>query len=418
MKMLIKERTQVNISFSIVLDLLECHPGDGGYLLHDQICNQLDRHRSIYSLSAPETHSVNLEVILEPSPELLYGVMLLPDGYGFTSSQFSSEDHEAFDLGTVHEEYQDHFAKGWAFRFFSGYWYTFASPGRIIQLHLLLMQRKLLFLAIYGEYIVVLGMNQYLVEALLFIRVLLCMKAHLFKYLHQVIRTIPTVEGDREISQVNAFLTKHFHQLMDHLPEYLWFGCVTPTLFTHRSDTQRYDPGAYLHGYGYDVLTLHYIMVSSTEPTVGKTHEITHPVYDSVINTQGDPHSGACCWTLGENFSYKLLYLRESSIQEQLSQVMYAPGVDSVIDVVLVKTKNLYELIGREYVEHMSIGQHQHNLHRFLITSCEVSVEKLLKLLNAFVNLGYHICLPMGLLAFHQIPPIRRPCILFVVKGL
>jgi hypothetical protein len=53
-----------------------------------------------------------------------------------------------------------------------------------------------------------------------------------------------------------------------------------------------------------------------------------------------------------------------------------------------------------------------------LVTSCEVGMEKLLKLLNAFVNLSYHICLPMGLLAFHQIPPIRRPYFLFVVKGL
>ena len=276
--------------------------------------NHKNCHHSIYSLPAPETHSMNLEVILEPSPELLYGVMLLPDGYGLTSSQFSSEDHETFELRTVHKEHQDHFAEGWAFRFLSGYWYTFASPGRIIQLYLLLMQRELLFLAIYGEYIVVLGVNQYLVKAPLFIRVVLCIKAGLFEYLNQIIRTIPTVEGDGKISQVNAFLTEHFHQLMDHLPEYLWFGRVTATLFTHRSDTQRYDPFTYLHGYGDDVLTLHYIMVSSTEPTVGKTHEITHPVYDSIINTQSNPHPGECCWALSENFRYKFLRLSQSSI--------------------------------------------------------------------------------------------------------
>ncbi len=309
-----KERTQVNISFSIILDLLERHSGDRGDLLHDQICNQLDRHRNIYSLSAPQTHSVNLEVILEPSPELLYGVMLLPDGDGFTSPQLPSEDHEAFELGTVHEEHQYHFAEGWAFRFLSGYWYTFTSPGGIIQFYLLLMQRELLFLAIYGEYIVVLGMNQYLVKANLF-RVLLCIEANLSKYLHQVIGAIPTVKGDGKISQVNAFLTKHFHQLTDHLLEYLWFGRVTATLFTHRSHTQRYDPFTYLHGYGDDVLTLHYIMVSSTEPTVGKTHEITHPVYDSVINTEGNPHPGECCRAFGKRFGYKLLYLGESSLR-------------------------------------------------------------------------------------------------------
>jgi hypothetical protein len=227
MKMLIKERAQVNLSFSKVLDLLsfgyrvgrstlECHSGHGRDFLHHQICNQLDCHCSIYSLSAPQAHPVNLKVMLEPSPEMLYGVMLLPDGYGFTSSQLPSEDHEAFELRAfadraIHEEHQYQFAKGWAFRFLSGYWYTFASvgpptaeesdPGGIIQLYLLLVRGELLPLAIYGEYtekgflrlfllklvqslIVALGMDQYLVKALF------------FEYLHQVMRTIPAFSGD------------------------------------------------------------------------------------------------------------------------------------------------------------------------------------------------------------------------------
>ena len=98
MKMLIKERAQVNLSFGIVLDLLECHSGYRRDFFHDQICNQLDCHRCIYSLSAPQAHSMNLKVILKPSPELLNGVMLLPDRYSFTSSQLPSEDHEAFEL--------------------------------------------------------------------------------------------------------------------------------------------------------------------------------------------------------------------------------------------------------------------------------------------------------------------------------
>jgi hypothetical protein len=88
MKMLTKEGAEVNLSFDIVLDLLECHSGHRRDFLHHQICNQLD----IYSLSAPQAHSVNLQVMLKPSPELLYGVMLLPDGNGFTSSQFPPED--------------------------------------------------------------------------------------------------------------------------------------------------------------------------------------------------------------------------------------------------------------------------------------------------------------------------------------
>ncbi len=183
MKMLTKERAQVNLSFSIVLDLLECHSGHGRDFLHHQICNQLDCHRCIYSLPAPQAHSVSLKVILKPSPELLYGVMLLPDGDGFTSSQLPSEDHEAFGLRAIHEEHQYHFAESWAFRFLSGYWYTFASPGRIIQLYLLLMQGELLFLAIDGKHIVALCMNQYLVKALMLIRVFLCIKARLLSIL-------------------------------------------------------------------------------------------------------------------------------------------------------------------------------------------------------------------------------------------
>jgi hypothetical protein len=386
MKMLIKERAQVNLSFGIILDLLECHSGHSGNFLHDQICNQFDSHHNIDSFSAPGAHSVNLKVILKPSPELLNGVVLLPDGDGFTSSQLPSEDHETFELGAIHEEHQYHFAESWAFCFLSGYWYTFASPGRIIQLYLLLVQRKLLFLTIDSKHIVAFCMNQYLV------------KAFFSKYLDQVARAIPAIEGDRELVQVNPFLLKQFHYRMDHLPEYLWLGCVTPTLLA--TDTQRYDPFTYLDGYGYDVLTIYRMTVPSTEPAIGKAYELAHPVYNSVIHTQSNPHPGECCWTFGKRFSYKLLCLGEPSIQEHLSQMIYAPGVDSVIDFVLVKPKSLYKLIGCKYVEHMSISQHQQNLHRFMLASCEVSVEKLLKQLNDFVDLIYHTYLPMGLLAF------------------
>jgi len=90
MKMLMKERGQINLSFDVVLDFLGCHFGHRRDFLHDQICNQLDCHHSIYSLSAPHSHSMNLRVILKPSPELLYGMMLFPDGDSFTSPQFPS----------------------------------------------------------------------------------------------------------------------------------------------------------------------------------------------------------------------------------------------------------------------------------------------------------------------------------------
>ena len=52
------ERTQVNVSFSIVLDLLERGPGHRRDILHDQICNQLDCYHGICSLPTPHSHSV------------------------------------------------------------------------------------------------------------------------------------------------------------------------------------------------------------------------------------------------------------------------------------------------------------------------------------------------------------------------
>ena len=64
MKMLLKEGAQINLSFGVVLDLLECHFGHRRELFHDQICNQLDCYRGIYSLSASHSHSVNLKIIL------------------------------------------------------------------------------------------------------------------------------------------------------------------------------------------------------------------------------------------------------------------------------------------------------------------------------------------------------------------
>jgi len=388
MKMLIKERAQINLSFSIILDLLECHFGHKRDFLHDQICNQFNCHRGIHSLSASHSHSVNLKVILKPSPELLYRMMLLPDGDSLTSSQLPSEDHETLDLRAVHKEHQYHFAKGWAFCLFPGYWYAFASPARIIKAYLLLVQGKFLLLAINGKHIVAFGMNQYLVELFS------------FKYLNQVVRAIPTVEGDRKLDQVNPFLMKQLQYRMEHIPENLGFGCIATALFTNRSDAQRYNPFTYPDGYGYDVLTLNRTMVSPTEPVVGKTYDLTHPVYDCIINTKGNPHSGKCCRTFGEGFGYKFLCLGKSGIQEHLSQMIYAPGVDGVVDFILVKTQSLYELIGSEYVEHMCISQHQQNLQRFLVTLGKIGVEILLKYFNDFVNLIYHFCLLMGLIAF------------------
>ncbi len=405
MKMLIKERAQVNLSFSVVLDLLECHLGCRRDFLHDQICNQFDCHHSIYSLSASHSHPVNLKVIFKPSPELLYGMMLLPDGDSFTSSQLPSEDHETLDLRTIHEEHQYHFAKGWAFCLFPGYWYAFASPDRIIQVYLLLMQGKLLFFAINGKHIIALGMNQYLVELLP------------FQYLNQVIRAIPTVEGDGKLVQVNPFLMKSLHYRMEHIPEYIWFGCVSPALLANRSDTQRYDSVSYLDGYGYDILTVDNMTMPSAEPAIGKIYELTHSIYDCIIHTESNPQPGEGCRAFGKCFRYKFLCLGESGIQKHFSQVIYAPGVDAVIDVIPIKTKNLYELIGSEYVEHMCISQHQQNLQRFMVTLCKIGVEILLKYFNDFVNLIYHSCLLIGSVAFSLNTTYKEALFLLYCQG-
>jgi hypothetical protein len=83
MKMLSKERTYIYLSLGVILNLLKGESRHSIKLFHYQICNKLDSYHAIYSSQgiAPRPHHsypMYLKVILQPSPELLYGVMLLP----------------------------------------------------------------------------------------------------------------------------------------------------------------------------------------------------------------------------------------------------------------------------------------------------------------------------------------------------
>ena len=177
----------------MVLYLLKGQTCQSIKLFHYQICKKLDAYHAIYTISIPP-HPMYLKIMLQSSPELLYRMMLFPYRDRFRCSQFPSEYHDTLNFRAIQKENQYHFSERWTFCFLSSYWYTFTSPCRIIQLYLGLMQRKLLFLAFYGENIVALCMNYYLVKA--FFR----------KYTYKVIRAIPTIEGDRESVQVNPIL--------------------------------------------------------------------------------------------------------------------------------------------------------------------------------------------------------------------
>jgi hypothetical protein len=388
MKMLSKERTYINLSFGMVLYLLKGQSRHTIKLFHYQICNKLDAYHTIYSVSVPQSHSVYLKVMFQPTPKALDGMMLFPDGNRFTSPQFFSEDHNALNLRTIKKEHQDHFSERWAFCFLSSYWYSLTAPCRIIQLDILLVQRKLLSFAFYGENIIALCMNYYLVKA--FFR----------KYANKIIRTIPAIESDGKFAQVNSLLLIQFQHGTEHISEYNWFGCVTSTLFTHRSDANRDDPITDLDSYSDDVLTLYNMVMVSREPAICKTYEFAHPVYDSIINTESNSHSGKSCRTFSHCIINEFLYFGQSSDEEQFPEMINTPGVDRVIDFVFINTESLNELVGGEYVKNMPVSQHQENLDRFFVTLFEVIVKKSLKIFDGFANLIIHINLLLGKLAF------------------
>jgi hypothetical protein len=143
---------------------------------------------------------------------------------------------------------------------------------------------------------------------------------------------------------------------MDHLPEYLWFGCVSSTLLAHRSYAQGNDPVSYLDGYGDDVLTFDNVLMSSTVPTVCEAYELPIPVYHCIIYTESYPHPGKACWALRESILEQPGYFRISSKKKHPPELEDAPGFDGFIYFVLVYSQNLSQLIGSEYLKDMAIA--------------------------------------------------------------
>jgi len=386
--MLSKEGTYINLSFGMVLYLLKGQTRHSIEIFHNQICNEFDADHTIYSISIPQSHSMYLKVMLQPTPKLFYGMMLFPDGNRFTGSQSSSEDHETFDQRAIKKENQYHFSKRWTFCHLSTDWYAFTPPCRIIQLYVLLMGRKLLLLVVYSENIIALTMNYYLLKTLL------C------KYASQAVRAIPAIEGDRESAQVNPFFFIHFQHRMEHFLEYIWLGCVSSTLLTHRSNAKWDDPLTYLDSYSDYILSSYNMMMFPRKPAIYESYEFACPVYDSIINTESNSHSGKSRWTFCKGLIYQLFHFGESSEEKQFPEMVNTPRLDSGIYIVFIDAEDLNELVWCEYIKDMSVSQHQHHFNRFLTALLEVIIEKRLKCSNGFANLINHIHLLVGHLAF------------------
>ena len=332
-----KKGTQIKLPLDIIHDLAEGQASESRKLLHHQICQKLDGYHCIYTLPSTHSHPVYLKVILQPSPELLYRVMLLPYRQDFTCPQLPAKSHDTFDDRAILKEQEDHLTEGWAFCYSSGYWYAFASPQVILELYLLLVQTKLLSLSIYTEDIVAFGVNQYLTES------------RLFQHISQFSGTVGAIEGDGKLSQIDPFLSEELQHLREHLPEYLWLCGVGSTLFAHRSDAQGDYPIINLDGYGNDILTTYHLLVLATIPAICKTYESTQPVYHCIINADGDTCSGESGWTHGKSLLDNLNCFLTANKQEHLSEQVDAPGVDASIYLALVYAHYLSHLVRSEY---------------------------------------------------------------------
>jgi len=189
MKMLREERTYINLSFGLYLELMERQTHLKRQMFHQQICNKLYTYHCIYSFSVSHSNLMYLKSTLKSSPETFYAVMLLPYRHDLRSPELFSKHHDTFDPLTVLKKQQQHLAKRWTFRCFSNYRNTFASPCIFIKPNLFLMGRELLLLTVYCKDIVAFGMYQYLGES------------RSKEQINQLPRTIPTVKGDWELSQ-------------------------------------------------------------------------------------------------------------------------------------------------------------------------------------------------------------------------
>ena len=106
--MLMKKGIQIKIPLDIIYDLAKGQTSESRMLLHYQICKKLDGYHAIDTFSASGSHSVYLKVILQSSPELLYGVMLFPYRQDLTCPQLPAKSHDTFDSRAILEEQQNH----------------------------------------------------------------------------------------------------------------------------------------------------------------------------------------------------------------------------------------------------------------------------------------------------------------------
>ena len=397
MKMLTEERQKVNLSLSMNLDLMKSQLRQSRDHLHNQICEDLNPYHPIDPFSASQTYPVYLKIILQASPKLFYGVMLLPDGKDLTSSELSTEADNAVNPGEISEKQEYNLPEGSTFCRFSANFYPLASPEVIVQLYLFPMDRKLLILAIYGEEIIALGMNHYLIESLF------------FEHIGKILRAVPTIESNRKLCNIDPFVFEKLYNPFDHIFEYLRLGCVGSALFANRPYRKRDDPISYLDSYGDDVLAFDNLFVSPTIPAVGEAYNLAKSIYDRIINRDCDPHSRKSRRALTESLLYQLRYLLAADKEEHPPELKDTPRMDRSIDSVLVYIECLGQLIRGEYVENVAACQHQKYLYTFLLVLSELPVKKYLKWLERFDKFILHFGSPyMGYFSIFIPPPYKE----------
>ena len=257
--MLREERTYINLSFGLYLELMKRQARLRRQMLHQKICNKLfsgdspetpnPAYHCIYAFSVSLSNLVYLKDTLKPSPETFsqpslhslrdpknYAVMLLPYRHDLGCSELSAKHHDTINSISIFEEQKQHLTKRRVFCFFSKC--RFTSPSTLLKLDVLLMSRKLLFLTIYLKDIITFGMYQYLSESFF--------REHINQFLRAILPldggTSPAIKGDWEYCQINAFLLKEIKHLVEHVSVYVWFGSVSPALLTDRPDIEGYYP--------------------------------------------------------------------------------------------------------------------------------------------------------------------------------
>src|SRR5512136_826360 len=120
MKMLSKERTQINLPLGSYLDLMERQTTRSRQVLHQQICKQFYAYRCMHTYSTSHSHLVYLKVSLKPSEKLLHTMMLTPYREYLACSQLPSKCHDTSNIVAISKEQQYDLPKCRAFCYFSG----------------------------------------------------------------------------------------------------------------------------------------------------------------------------------------------------------------------------------------------------------------------------------------------------------